>query len=133
MTTANDIITRAAKTVGILAAGETLEDSDAQDILASLNDMLHGWELDGITLGHTDLELTDTLQLPDSHTRAIRYNLAVEISGEYGKQLAPAIAERAGNGFLMLQSYYIKPRKLEIPDEVKTLGIYRTWHGIIRG
>ena len=122
MTTANELIIRAAKTAKILAAGETMEDADAQDILDSLNDMLHGWELDGIDLGHTDLTLTDTVQLPDSHIRAIRYNLAADISGEYGVQLGPIEAERASNGFRMLQAHYARPGELQIPRQLAYIG-----------
>ena len=122
MTTANELIIRAAKTAKILAAGETMEDADAQDILDSLNDLLHSWELDGIDLGHTDLTLTDTVQLPDSHIRAIRYNLAADISGEYGVQLGPIEAERASNGFRMLQAHYARPGELKIPRQLAYIG-----------
>ena len=122
MTTANQLIIRAAKTAKILAAGEIMEDEDAQDILQSLNDMLHAWELDGIDLGHTDLELTDTVQLPDSHIRAIRYNLAADISSEDGAELNAIDAERATNGFRMLQAYYAKPGELQIPTRLASIG-----------
>ena len=122
MTTANELIIRAAKTAKILAACEIMEDGDAQDILESLNDLLHSWELDGIDLGHTDLTLTDEVQLPDSHIRAIRYNLAADISSEYGVQLGPIDAERATNGFRMLQAHYARPGKLKIPTQLAAIG-----------
>lgn len=122
MTTANELIIRAAKTAKILAAGETMEDGDAQDILDSLNDLLHSWELDGIDLGHTDLALTDTVQLPDSHIRAIRYNLAADISSEYGVQLGPIDADRASNGFRMLQAHYRRPGILKIDPKLAVIG-----------
>lgn len=134
MTTAIDIINRAAKTTKILAAGETLEDEDAQDILDSLNEMLHAWEINyGIDLGHSDLDLTDTVYLPDSHLQAVRYNLAKNISHEYNAPLSPVALDIAETGLRMLQAYYCAPRELQIDDEVKALGHYSHWRGIING
>jgi hypothetical protein len=43
MTTANDIITQAAKKAGILGLGQTLDAADINDGLTDLNDMLAQW------------------------------------------------------------------------------------------
>ena len=48
--TAEDIIKAAFKTLGILAAGETLPAEDADDTLGVLNRLLASWSAEGITL-----------------------------------------------------------------------------------
>lgn len=135
MTTALDMVNRVAKTAKILAAGETLEAEDAQDILKSLNEMLHGWELEGIALGHTDMALTDEVYLPDSHLKAIRWNLALEISGEYETDVNPIHIGFAEAGKRMLQAYYSSPGELKVPDNLRLIGqeYRRGWKGVISG
>jgi len=44
--TARDIVTRALKTLGVLAAGETPTAEDASDALDALNDMVDSWQLE---------------------------------------------------------------------------------------
>jgi len=133
MTTALDVVNRVAKTSKILAAGEALAAEDAQDILDSLNEMLHSWELEGIALGHSDMELTDDVYLPDSMLRAIRWNLSLEISGEYGIDITPIQMGFADAGKRAIQAYYGNPGTLEVPDDLATIGNATTWNGIIRG
>lgn len=48
MTAATDIITRALKALGVLAAGETISGEDAADGLLALNSMLDSWAVDSL-------------------------------------------------------------------------------------
>ncbi len=48
MTTALDIITSAAKLIGVLFKSETLASDEANDALTALNDMLGGWSNDNL-------------------------------------------------------------------------------------
>lgn len=48
--TGRDLVTRALKTLGVLAAGETATAEDAQDGLLSANDMVDSWGLDRLII-----------------------------------------------------------------------------------
>ena len=106
MTTAKEVIDGAFNVLALTQDGEELENDEAQKQLIQLNSMLHAWELEGIKLNHSDLELNETLPFPDNHIRPIIDNFAVEISPNYGKQLNPVVALRAEYGHSMLVSFY---------------------------
>ena len=96
--TARELITRSMVKINIIARGEAPTAIEAVDGLAALNEMLHAWETDGIHIGHTDLSLDSTIDLPDSHIRGARLLLAVELASEHEKQIDPvtlAMADRA--------------------------------------
>jgi hypothetical protein len=48
--------------------------------------------------------LNDNVELPPGYERAIKYNLALEIAPNYGKQVTPLIAQTAGGSFKMLKN-----------------------------
>lgn len=50
MTTALDLITGAAKLIGVLFKSETMSDDEAADGLVSLNDMLGSWSNNGLVI-----------------------------------------------------------------------------------
>lgn len=55
MATANDLISRALRKVGILASGETSEGSDADETLEILNDILEQWSLEDLMVYYPTL------------------------------------------------------------------------------
>lgn len=68
--------------------------------LRSMNQMLNDWEVDGIRLGwRTIAALTDTLALDESDERGVKYNLAVELCGEYGIEPETVVAAIAATTF----------------------------------
>ena len=71
MATANDIISRAAKRINVLAGEEALGAAEAVDALQSLNDMLFGFGPKGIQYVHTTLTATDTVNFPDEQLRNV--------------------------------------------------------------
>lgn len=117
--TANDIIRRAMRSIGVLHHNEAPKASEAADALDTLNDMLNAWIYDGIDLEYLGLALTDTFSYPDDHVAAIRYNLAVELCGEYGKQVPPVIAANAVRYKMALQAAYCDPDILELDPALK--------------
>jgi len=60
MTTVRDICTRALTRLGMNSAGETPSASDVSDALDALNDMLFGWQHEGVPLEHEAFVLDDT-------------------------------------------------------------------------
>lgn len=82
--TVSDLIQNAFVDAGILAAeGGTFRASQKTVGLSRLNLMLHSWDIEGITLDHVDLALTDTMPYEDSHNLAIQHNLGIILSGVY--------------------------------------------------
>lgn len=114
MATALDIITRALRKIRVLASGESPTSEEADDCLNALNDMLVGWAINGIDLAHTDLALTDTLDVPDDHLEAIRMSLAERVAGDFGAQLSPTDMQIADQGRAAIRAYHFS---------IKTIGI----------
>ena len=106
MTTANDVVTGAAKKINVIAAGETLSGQDAADGLQNLNDMLHAFELQGIFLGHTDLALAGTINLPDSHIEGLKAILAVRMAPEYEKEASMRVQMLASDTESLFITHY---------------------------
>ena len=108
---ARDLITRALLKGNIIARGEEPTPDEADDSLVTLNEMLHAWETDGIHIGHTDLTLDSTIELPDSHIRGLRLLLTVELAPEFEKQLDDITISQADRAKRQLIAEY-----LVVPD-----------------
>ncbi len=89
MATALDIITRSLRLIYAIEAGETATAEDMVDGLASLNEMVNGWENAGIHIGWQDVGASDELLVHDKFLEGIRYNLAVRLAAEYDGIDAP--------------------------------------------
>jgi hypothetical protein len=82
MTTVGDIINRALKDAGVIAAGETAPAEDAADALAALNDIIVQWQVIPACVPSAPFVLApfaglaDTLTLPALYEPALRYSLA---------------------------------------------------------
>lgn len=106
---ARDVIEDGLRKLTILQAGEAASASEASDGLDVLNDMLHGWPTD---LQHVDLTLSDDLQVPPDHLRAIKFNFAIEYASQFGKQIPPSVAAIANASLRDLQNRYANPARL---------------------
>jgi P22 tail accessory factor len=87
MTTARDIIERAFRKPGVVASDEPMTADQAENGVNAMNDMMHGWLLDGIDVGHVDLELADVFPLEPQYVEGTVYLLAERLSPDYS---APA-------------------------------------------
>jgi hypothetical protein len=81
MTTVGDIINRALKDAGVIAAGETAPAEDAADALAALNDIIIQWQALPACVPAAPYvlapfeSLADALNLPPLYEPALRYSL----------------------------------------------------------
>jgi len=116
MSTVQTLINDAFLDAQIFQSGEVPEAEDSVDALAALNKMLHAWAPDyGIDIGHSDVALTDTITLPDSHLQAVEFNLAIHLAAKYETQVPAAIVVFAARGLRALQAAYVNIPELNMP------------------
>lgn len=114
MTTALELVTGAMRLIGALAAGEAAAASEAQDGLASLNQMLHALANEGIDLGHVDLAFASIVKLPNTHIETMRHMLALRLAPEYNLTISPLLIRTADIGKVALQAIYADPEPMSI-------------------
>ncbi len=111
MATANDLIVRAARRLGILAESEALSADAGVDALTQLNDMMHGFGPRGIHYAHVTLAAADTVNVPDELIRSVMLLLCQEMADDYevpiSEQLASAILDARQS---LIAAYYTIPR-----------------------
>lgn len=83
MTTARDIVERAFRKIGVVADDEPMTASQAENGVNTLNMMMHGWLLDGIDIGHIDLDLADVFKMEPQFEEGCVYLLAERLSPDY--------------------------------------------------
>lgn len=122
MTTVSDLIKGALKEIGVLASGEDPDASDSDDALTILNEMIAGWEMEGIAIGAQTWTLATAIPLPANHTGAIRYNLAVRLAPSYGSQVSNLTVQMADDGYRNLQTAYGDPIDMDIDGAIQVRG-----------
>lgn len=85
--TARYVVTDAFHRIAIISEDESLTSEQTSRGLNTLNDMMNGWEAEGIQYQHTDLGLDDTVNVPDQLIRSVTWMLCDELADEYGKTL----------------------------------------------
>lgn len=93
----SELCTRSLKLCGILGQGDAAASAeDMNDAVATLNEMLTAWALEGMDVGH-DITATqnDNLYVDDAYIKAVRYALAVELSAEFNTPVTPAVVQIA--------------------------------------
>lgn len=83
MTTTRDIIERALRMIGVVAADEAMTADQADNGLGALNDMMHGWSAQGIDYAHTDLEISDPFPMDAKWRGATVALLAQRLGPDY--------------------------------------------------
>lgn len=108
-TTARDIIKGALRLVGILAAGEEPAAEDEADSLDVLNEMMFGFQRDGVKITHT--VITDPaaiFPIPDQDRKDIKYCLAKRLAQEFGRTLQPGILGDCNMAYQNLMATYMQ-------------------------
>lgn len=83
--TAIDLITDALRLVNVIDQNDVPTAEMGENGLRSLNELMRDWEEDGIRLGWVTVnDQEDVLSLAERDERAVKFNFAVELAGEYG-------------------------------------------------
>lgn len=110
ITTARQVILRAARRVRILAGEETMTAAELADGLQLLNDMMHGFGPRGIKYAHTTLAADDPVNVPDELIRNLVLLFAEELAVDYGKTLGELLASEVINARNEMQAaYWVQP------------------------
>jgi hypothetical protein len=116
MTTAQQIVETAFRKIGVKAEDEGLTADQLAHGLATLNMMMHGWEIWGIDTNHVDLTSASVFPLLPKFEEGTVYLLAERLSPDY---TAPGFS---ANEFLKrLQAAY-----MVIPDATMPRGLLET-------
>lgn len=108
--TARDVIEQALQDLGILADEESMTASQGTQGLRKLNDLLHGFESEGIRYAHTNLASLDTVvNLPDGQLRNVGLMLQRDMAGTYGVPLSNNDSDAIHKAKMALQAFYYVP------------------------
>jgi hypothetical protein len=94
MATPQNIIDRATSLIRVRTSGVTFSTDDANknaDVFESLQNLIYEWGEDGMMSIPAPATLTETLDVPHGTIRALNYNLAVEICGDFGIEPSPVV------------------------------------------
>lgn len=114
--TARNVIEDAFHRLGFISEDEGLTAEQTARALYVLNDMMNGWEAEGIQYTHTDLGLDDVVNVPDSLVRSTTWMLIDELADEYGKVLTDRQQLDVIDAKNNLQAYFT-PAPLAQTDE----------------
>ena len=94
MATPQNIIDRATSLIRVRTSGVTFSTDDANknsDVFESLQNLISEWGEDGLMNIPAPSTLTEPLDIPNGTIRALDYNLAVEICGDFGIEPSPVV------------------------------------------
>lgn len=110
MATANELVSRSLRLLGVIASGETIEASVGQDALSVLNGLLAELYEAGIGLPQYSVgALSDTLTLDAADLEAVAYQLGIRIAPEYGLMPSPQHFATAAQSMFRLRQRYLQP------------------------
>lgn len=108
--TARDLIEQALQDLGILADDEAMSAAQGNQGFRKLNDLLHGFESEGIHYAHTDLATLDAVvNVPDGQLRNVGLMLQRDLAGTYGVPLPAEDNDQIHRAKMALQAFYYVP------------------------
>lgn len=108
--TARTVISEAMYDLGILADEESMSSSQGNQGLRKLNDLMHGFESEGIRYAHTNLASLDTvINVPDGQLRNVGLMLQRDLASTYAVQMSPDDQDAIYKAKTALQAYYYVP------------------------
>lgn len=94
------LITDALREINVISEIDTASAEQGSHALRKLNQMLFGWEVDGVKLGYYEQTSTaDTCPIPDWSQKGVTAKLAIEIAPVYGATVSPELAVKADEGW----------------------------------
>ncbi len=108
--TARTLITEVMQDISIVRDDEALSAAQGNYGLRKLNDMLAGFESEGIHYAHTDLSSLDSVvNLPDGMLRNVNLMLQRELASAYGVQMSDMDMDAIHKAKMALQAFYNVP------------------------
>ena len=108
--TARTLITDAMQDIGVVADQEAMTDTQGNYGLRKLNDLMGGFDSEGIAYAHTDLATLDAIvNVPDGQLRNVGLMLQREIASPYGVTLSDDDKDQIHKAKMALQAYYYVP------------------------
>ena len=114
MATARDLIEGAFRKIGVMAEDEALTADQAAHGVNVLNRMIAGWELQGVTVGWRETEISEEVDLPMSMHEAVIFCLAEKLGPDYSRP-----APDATRHFMAIQAAYLIVPTMQ-PDSILT-------------
>lgn len=104
MATAREVVKSALRKIISLGDTEEPSTSEMADGLEALNDFMESLAVEGVTVAHQTLALTDTVNLDPAHIKTVKNQLAVELAPEFGAAVDPQVAFSAREGMKALRA-----------------------------
>jgi len=121
MTTARQIVTRAAEEIGVKRAEITLEPADAQVIFDRMNDLLVEWADVGLTPAFTIVaDLDDDVNIDSNAKGAVQYALAIRSAPAFQKVVTADLRDLARETLTALERSVIHIGEVALPDTLPT-------------
>ena len=98
MATSQNIIDQATSLLRVRTSGVTFSTDDSNkntDLFSALKNIINEYGEDGLLNIPAPSAVTDTLDIPSGAVRGLAYNLAVEVSAEFGIDPTPVVFEIA--------------------------------------
>lgn len=121
MTTAQTIVERAFRKIGVKAEDEGLTADQLAHGLDCLNVMMHGWELWGIDTNHVDMASDTVFPLAQKFEEGTAYLLAERISPDYQSGInADDFLRRLQAAYMIIPEAVIPRALLRTPSQRRT-------------
>lgn len=138
MTQVIDIVRDALGHLRVIDADSAPAPSDTRDAIRALNQMMRGWEAEGLPLGWSDVsEPEQAMPTPPEADEALGYNLALRLTARYGVSLDESVAGMAVAGRALLSamvtsSTFVRTEYPNLPRGESQGGRYGSGEGFFR-
>lgn len=126
--TKRDIVEQAFEEIGLASYVFDLQPQQLDSALRRLDSMMATWNAKGIRLGYplpsspADSDLDQEIGAPDSAIEAMYLNLALRISGGYGKTVSPDTKAAAKRAYNEVVSNSAQPIEMQLGNETIPAG-----------
>ena len=117
MTTARQVVNRAAEEIGVKTAEAELEPADAQVIFDRMNDILIEWADTGLTPAFVEVfSLDDEIGVDRHAIGAASYALAMRIAPSFQRLVTPDLRDSANTTLQALERSVVHIGDIALPD-----------------
>lgn len=122
--TALDMLIDSMRAANVIDENQTPTPEQSVKGLRLLNQMMGQWDADGLKLGWVTVPtLPSVLPITAQDERAVKFNFAVELAGEYGLDVLPRVADIASKTYASLAKRY----ELEVRSDLCDLPQSDAW------